>query len=458
MKTFSVLVCTVAMSVASPAFAAGYPEQEVQLVVNYGAGGVTRAFDLENDYRSKSFLTIPMKTLEGEVIGAMQLINAIDPLTGNIIPFSSESQEIVEALSSQLSLALTNHLLIDRLQKLFESLVKLINEAIDDKSPYTGGHCNRVPELTMMLAEAAHNCSVGPLREFSIDDNDRKELHIASLLHDCGKISTPVHVVDKATKLEAITDRIEIVKMRVELVRRDIEIAAVRNEITEHDARLRQQALMEDFTFLEECNIGSESMRDADMDRVKTIAIRYSWQDGAGRAHPLLTENEVLNLTIRAGTLTTDERQVINRHIEMTIAMLEKLPWPAHLKNVPEYAGGHHERMDGKGYPRGLKREQMSIQARCMGIADIFEALTAVDRPYKKGKTLSEALKILGKMKLRQHVDPDLFDVFIWDRVYEEYAKNYLNENQIDSIDFEEIPGYQPPPANYYGHASQRAA
>ncbi len=411
----------------------------------------TRSFDEKNNYRSKSFLTVPMKTLESEMIGAIQLINATDPATGEIIAFSNEAQGILEALSSQLALALTNRLLIDRLQVLFESLVKLINQAIDDKSPYTGGHCNRVPELTMMLADAAHQCAVGPLKDFKINEADRNELHIASLLHDCGKISTPVHIVDKATKLEKILDRIELIKLRAEIIRRDIDLACARHEIDESTAQATRCGLTEDCAFLAQSNIGSESMKDSDMERVHAIARRYYWQNTSGETQPFLTEDEVLNLTIRAGTLTGDERKIINRHIEMTITMLEQLPWPEHLKNVPEYAGGHHERMDGKGYPKGLKRHEMSIQARCMGIADIFEALTAADRPYKTGKPLSEALNILGKMKLGQHIDPDLFDVFVWDRIYEDYAKKYVHMNQIDPIDFEKIPGYQAPPSGYYG-------
>jgi len=411
----------------------------------------TRSFDQQNNYRSKSFLTIPMKTLEGEMIGAMQLINATDPDTGEIIAFSTTAQEIVEALSSQLSLALTNRLLVDRLQSLFESLVKLINQAIDDKSPYTGGHCKRVPELTMMLAEAAHKCSVGPLRDFKITDSDRNELYLASLLHDCGKISTPVHIVDKATKLEKIQDRIETIKLRAELIRRDFDLACAKNEIDESERERLSQQLITDLTFLEHCNIGTEFMRDADVDRVHLIAQSYCWTDSAHQSHHFLTSDEVLNLTIRSGTLTTDDRKIINRHIEMTNNMLDQLPWPMHLKNVPEYAGGHHERMDGQGYPRGLKRDEMSIQARCMGIADIFEALTAADRPYKKGKSLSEALTILGNMKLGHHIDPDLFDIFMWERVYESYLDEHVHRDQIDCVDLKKIPGYQSPPADYHG-------
>ena len=195
--------------------------------------------------------------------------------------------------------------------------------------------------------------------------------------------------------------------------------------------------------FLRAANIGGERMSEDDVERVQRIA-EYRWIDTSGHEAKFLTDNEVKNLTIRAGTLTADERQVINHHIVATIKMLEALPWPKHLKNVPEYAGGHHERMDGKGYPRGLTRDQMSWQARVMGIADIFEALTAKDRPYKKGKTLSESLEILGRFSQNGHIDPDLFDVFVRRKVYRRYAEKFLDREQIDDVDESRIPGYTP--------------
>jgi hypothetical protein len=204
---------------------------------------------------------------------------------------------------------------------------------------------------------------------------------------------------------------------------------------------LRQ--LDEDRAFLRAANVGSERMNDEDVERVQRIA-EYRWTDVSGHEAKFLTDDEVRNLTIRAGTLNPDERQVINHHIVATIKMLESLPWPNHLKNVPEYAGGHHERMDGKGYPKGLTREQMSVQARVMGIADIFEALTAKDRPYKKGKTLSESLEILGRFSQNGHIDPDLFDVFVRRRVYQRYAEQFLDAEQIDRVDESKIPGYKP--------------
>jgi HD-GYP domain-containing protein (c-di-GMP phosphodiesterase class II) len=404
----------------------------------------TRNFDKKTGYRSKSFLTVPMANHENEIIGVLQLINAMDPKTGEIVPFSPSDQRLAESLASQAAIALTNRMLINQLEQLFESFINMINSAIDEKSPYTGGHCQRVPALTMMLAEAVNETEQGPLSDFHMSDKDRYELKIAGLLHDCGKVTTPVHVVDKATKLEAIYDRIHLIDTRFEILKRDAEIAMLKDGSPEGRAAFRERVrqIEEDRMFLRAANIGGERMHEDDIERVKRIA-EYRWTDISGHEAKFLSEDELKNLTIRAGTLTAEERQIINHHIVATIKMLEALPWPRHLKNVPEYAGGHHERMDGKGYPRGLKREQMSVQARVMGIADIFEALTAKDRPYKKGKTLSESLEILGKFSLNGHIDPDLFDVFVRRRVYQRYAEMFLDKEQIDGIDESKIPGYR---------------
>jgi HD-GYP domain-containing protein (c-di-GMP phosphodiesterase class II) len=416
----------------------------------------TRAFDTKTGYRSKSFLTVPMRNHDNETIGVLQLINAQEPSSGAIVAFSPSDQRLAESLASQAAIALTNRMLINQLEQLFESFINLINSAIDEKSPYTGGHCQRVPVLTMLLAEAVNETKDGPLRDFLMSDKDRYELKIAGLLHDCGKVTTPVHVVDKATKLENIFDRIQLIDTRFEVLKRDAELEALRKkhnfleqkmrmEAAEEDKRLRDRLrqLDDDRKFLHACNIGGERMRDEDVDRVRRIG-QYRWRDFAGHEAQFLTEDEVKNLTIRSGTLTEEERKVINHHIVATIRMLEALPWPKHLTKVPEYAGGHHERMDGKGYPKGLTREQMSVPARCMGIADIFEALTAKDRPYKKGKTLSESLEILGRMKINNHVDPDLFDIFVRRKVYRRYAEMFLDADQIDAVDESKIPGYGP--------------
>jgi len=293
-----------------------------------------------------------------------------------------------------------------------------------------------VPVLTMMLAEATSKVNWGPFKSFHMTEKDRYELKIAGLLHDCGKITTPVHVVDKSTKLETIFDRIALVDTRFEVLKRDAEIAHLKGELDAetYAARLLQYA--DDKAFLRRTNQGGEFMRPEDQARVRGIAA-YVWSgaDANGQSLPFLSEDEVESLSIARGTLTNAERQIINHHIDVTIRLLEALPWPKHLTNVPEYAGGHHERMDGKGYPRGLTREQMSVQARTMGIADIFEALTARDRPYKPGKTLSESLGILARMCKEQHVDPDLFEIFVRERVYQRYAEMFLEPAQIDMVD-----------------------
>jgi HD-GYP domain-containing protein (c-di-GMP phosphodiesterase class II) len=414
----------------------------------------TRSFDAQTGYYSQSFLTVPMHDHENEVIGVLQLINAQAPGKRGIVPFSQDDQHLLESLASQAAIALTNRRLIEQLETLFEAFIKLINTAIDEKSAYTGGHCARVPVLTMMLADAVTRTQLGPLKDFAMSERDRHELKIAGLLHDCGKITTPVHVVDKATKLHTLFDRIALLDTRFEVLKRDAEIALLKARLDAgtdtgradaaqqaYDARIAQ--LDADRAFLRHCNIGTERMEEADQARVRQIAT-YQWRDTNGNMVKFLDDDEVENLTIRSGTLTAAERAIINHHIVATIRMLEALPWPKHLRNVPEYAGGHHERMDGKGYPRGLKREQMSVQARVMGIADIFEALTAKDRPYKPGKTLTEALTILARMKLNGHIDPDLFDVFIREKVYLDYAQQFLAPEQIDDVDLRAIPGMNP--------------
>jgi HD-GYP domain-containing protein (c-di-GMP phosphodiesterase class II) len=411
----------------------------------------TRQFDARTGYRSQSFLAVPMKDHDGSVIGVLQLINAIDPASGKVRPFSQADQSLAESLASQAAIAITNRNLMQQMETLFESFISLINVAIDEKSPYTAGHCDRVPALTMMLAEAANAVQTGPLQSFTMDARDIYELKIAGLLHDCGKVTTPVHVVDKQSKLQTLFDRISMVDTRFEVLKRDREIAALKAQLALREVRdsAAEQALSDELQnqlveinserdFLRQTNRGAEFMQSADLERVQRIAQQYQWTNPDGQIVPFLDADELENLTIRAGTLNAKERDIINYHIVATIKMLDQLPWPRHLKNVPEYAGGHHERMDGKGYPKGLTREQMSVQARIMGIADIFEALTARDRPYKKGMTLSEAMRIMHKFKMNGHIDPDLFDVFLSEKVYLRYAQQHLEPWQIDEVNPEQ--------------------
>jgi len=407
----------------------------------------TRDFDSRTGYRSISFLTVPMRNHQDEVIGVLQLINK--RARDVVVAFDDADQQLVESLASLAAISLTNQRLVEAQAHLFESFIELMAGAIDDKSPYTGGHCRRVPELTMMLADAAAATDSGPLAGFEMSEEDRYELRIAGWLHDCGKVTTPEHVMDKALKLETIHDRMHEVAARFEVIRRDRRIALLQRclagGLTHADmeqAMVRECAgLDEELRFLAQCNRGGEAMSEEDKDRVRAIA-RHEWADADGVRRPLLSDEEVYNLTIERGTLTPEERAVINHHIVATISMLESLPYPKHLQRVPEFASGHHEHMDGSGYPRGLTGAQMSVQARAMAIADVFEALTAGDRPYKKAMPLSQALTILGRMSEGGKIDPDLFRVFIDRQVYLDYARTFLEPEQIDAVDVAALPGY----------------
>ena len=417
----------------------------------------TRNFDKKMGYRSTSFLTVPMTNHEHDIIGVLQLINTIDKNTNKIISFSALDQQLIESLASQAAVTITNKTLINAQKNLFDSFIQLIATAIDEKSPYTAKHCRRVPVITDMLADATNKIDRGPLKDFSMNDNEMYELNVAAWLHDCGKITTPEYVVDKSTKLETIFDRINLVDIRFEVLKRDAVITALKAIIKENkdcddiDKELennsalknRLKELGDERIEIEKYNIGGESLLDNDLKRIKELSENV-YENSVGESVHLLNDNEVENLQISRGTLNRKEREIINNHVSMTIKMLESLPYPKHLKNVPEFAGCHHEKMDGTGYPNKLKGNQMSIPARMIAIADIFEALTAGDRPYKKGMSLSRALKILGRMKLENHIDPDLFDVFIDKKIYLIYAKEHLNEDQIDEINFQDIPGYNP--------------
>ncbi len=414
----------------------------------------TRTFDARTGYRSRSFLTVPMKNHEDQIIGVLQLINALNPLTGEVVAFSEADQRLVASLASQASVALTKNTLIQDFKHLFDALIQLLANAVDEKSPYTGGHCRRVPVITMLLADAISRSASGPLADFSLNGKERYELEIAAWLHDCGKVITPEYVVDKATRLETIFDRIHLLDTRFEILKRDAELEVLRERLaalergeppatsagSDLESRLRQ--LLLDREFLRSCNRPENFMDSGKAARVREVAGRWRWRDSDGSDRLLLSADEIENLTIPAGTLTDLERGIINNHINTTIHMLEALPFPKDLCQVPEFAAGHHEKVNGKGYPRGLTREQMSVQARIMAIADVFEALTARDRPYKRAKTLSETLQIMGQMKLDGSIDPDIFDIFVRDRVYLAYARQYLADEQLDVVDPAAIPGY----------------
>lgn len=441
----------------------------------------TKKFDETTGYRSKSFLTVPMINTQREVIGVPQLINARDQ-TSNTIAFETSLQPMIEALTSQAAVALENQMLIQQQRALWNSLIEMIAASIDDKSPYTGGHCQRVPEITKLLAKAACESEEGIFAGFDLDEDEWYELHIAAWLHDCGKVTTPEYVVDKASKLETIYNRIHEVRTRFEVMHRDAEIECLKRKLAgedpdtcDRDFQFAVDKLQEEYAFVANANVGGEFMDDADIERLKEIGQR-SWtryfDKGIGLSPPeamLVAKNpppsapaqepligdlpehktgnynlgELTNLSIRRGTLTAEEREKINDHIVVTIKMLEQLPFPKKMRRVPEYAGGHHEKMDGTGYPKGLTKADMSIPARIMAIADIFEALTAADRPYKKAKTVSESLKIMKFMCKDQHIDADLFDLFLRSGVWKTYADEFLDPSQVDPVTIED---YLPSP------------
>lgn len=449
------------------------------------------------------FDALQVSAAEGMAYLAVPLMDRAQDRLGLLILWFDEAPaqdlvHFVEALSGSAAVSVETRALIRAQKALFESFIQLLAGAIDAKSPYTGGHCARVPELTKMIARAACEADDGPFRDFRLSDDDWEAVHIAAWLHDCGKVTTPEYVVDKATKLETIHDRIHEIRMRFEVLKRDAEIAcwqAIAGGAEEGAEQARLAAawatLDEEFAFVASCNEGGEEMAGARIERLQQIAERrwlrtlddrlgvspeerrrmgpgpvlpvaealiadkpeHRFARGAEDAMPtdnpwgfrlkvpalLYNRGELANLSITRGTLSEEDRFKINEHIVQTIRMLAELPFPRHLKAVPEIAGGHHEKMDGSGYPRGLTREQMSPVARMMAVADIFEALTAIDRPYKKGKTLSEAVAIMARMRDEGHIDPDIFALFLRAGVYRDYAERFMQRAYVDEVDVDRL-------------------
>lgn len=400
----------------------------------------TRDFDARTGYRSKSMLVVPMKNHDNDIIGILQLLNARKIKTGEVVSFSLECQEMTESLASQAAVALSNNRLIHELENLMEAFIRSIGAAIDEKSPYTGGHVRRVADLTMEIARKVNDSEEGPYATIRFSEDELKELQTAAWLHDVGKITTPEYVVDKATKLETIFDRIELLRLRFALCglqsrRRRQETQAVQVSAATEKEEM-EKILDEEFRFLSKANLGSERMSDDMRERVRMIAARTL--EFEGKQEPLLTQDEVDNLNIIQGTLNFSEREVINNHAKVTYKILSQLPFPKKLRNVAEYAAAHHEALNGKGYPRGIDAGQLAIQPRILALADVFEALTAKDRPYRTGKTLSEAMLIVGLMVKDKHLDPDLFDLFTREGIHLDYARRELS---IDEIDLPGVPG-----------------
>lgn len=403
----------------------------------------TRAIDKKLNYKSVSFLTVPLSNHENEIIGVLQLINSIDPENQEIVPFSEEAMQLAESLASQAAIIITQKKLVESHKELFDAFIKLIAKTIDEKSAYTSNHCTRVPIITMMIANALNNEISDAFREHYLSKSDLEELRVAAWLHDCGKVATPENVMDKPTKLSAISDRMEVIKLRLEILRRDMEIELLKKskisspKETENIETNELNSIKELQSFLAESNKGGERLTEENKQKIRDAAKKFSYTDMVGNIIPLLTQDDVNNLIVERGTLNPQEREIIKNHVKITATMLESLPYPKSLRKVPLIAGSHHEMIDGKGYPKGLKGDQLILQARILAIADIFEALTAADRPYKNAKPLSETLNIMKEMKKNNHIDPDLFDLFVKQKIYLDYAKQYLKPEQIDIEDFE---------------------
>lgn len=393
----------------------------------------TKKYDQDNGYRSQSMLVVSMRNHENDIIGVLQLLNAQDQETGAVVNFSLESQEMTLSLASQAAVALTNNRLISDLENLLEAFIKTIATTIDEKSPYTGGHVRRVAQLTMTIADKINEKKQGPFAFVIFSEDQMRELRMAAWLHDIGKITTPEHVVDKSTKLEKVYDRILDVKTRFELLKREYQLAmqeTKNNKTGNSPEKIEKEIkkLDEDYQFLVQVNLGSEFIQDEMIERIKEIGQR-KWSANS-QTLPLLTDDEIYNLSVRHGTLNDEERSIINNHAAVSYRMLAGLPFPKKMRHIADYAAAHHEKLDGTGYPLGLKADQLFLQSRIIAIADIFEALTAKDRPYKKSATVAEALKIMELMVKDQHIDADLFKLFIEEEIYKNYARRELVPQQ----------------------------
>ena len=406
---------------------------------NYDFSG-TKGFDKKHKYHSKSLLTIPLTNHKQKVVGVLQLLNAKNG--DEIVSFSKDAINLVEALSSQASVALTSSLLVEEQKNLFKSFIKLVAEALENKDEVTGGHCNRVPVLTMMIAEEINTDATGLFKDFSFSEDELDELYVAGWLHDFGKVATPEHIMNKSTKLEGLYDKIDEIKFRFEILKRDIELEYYKNKVTDSDQKsinLKLEKIKDDLEFLEKSNVGGEFMSDELKERVKNIADQSIILNN--KKISVLSEEEVDFLTISKGTLSKKDMKIMQSHVVLTYDLLNKLPYPDHLKQVPFYAGCHHEKINGKGYPNGYSGDKLPLQARIIAIADVFEGLTAPDRPYKEGYKLSKALTILKYMVNDGEIDKDLFNLFITKKLYLKYANSMVSSNQIDNINEKELLG-----------------
>ena len=391
----------------------------------------TKRFDKNTGYVSKSMLVIPLVNHEDDVIGVLQLINK-KKNSDKIIPFNQNDETVLRALASQAAMALTNTQLISSLEDFLNAFVTTIAHAIDAKSKHTKNHIGKVAKISKLIAKAIHEDNT-LYKDVQYSKNDFRKIELAAWMHDVGKISMPEQIIDKATKLEGLIDRIQFVTQRFEILKRDLEILFLTNKINEEQYNESLEQLDDDLQFLKEINIGSEFLDDSKIERVHSIS-EYTIVLN-GKKTPFLSEDEVEKLTIRKGTLTQEEKDIMNNHADLSYKMLSALPFPKKYQGILDIAANHHEKLNGKGYPRGLSDEDLTLEDRIMILADIFEALTANDRPYKDGKKLSEVFNILSKMVKANEIDGNLLRFFFESDVLKEYIRDELSAKQIDNCE-----------------------
>ncbi|HOV16285.1 MAG TPA: HD domain-containing phosphohydrolase [Candidatus Cloacimonadota bacterium] len=423
--------------------------EDVYLTVDYGISG-TKAIDAENNYRTKSMLTLPLKSHEEEVLGILQVINAMND-KGEIVAFDDEQKFMLESLASLAAIAMTNRKLINDLEALLFQFMQAFVKGIELKSAYSSNHITRVAFLTDMIAKKINAVEKGKFSRVKFNSDELQELTMAGLMHDAGKIITPEHLINKATKLESVTDRIDLVNLRFKLFKQVLQLY----KLVEGEEKLLKEAtkwypekppsdaaelfdnLEKDRQFLEKVNYGAEYLSDASVERITAIGkISLNWK---GETWTLLTPEEAHNLQIRGGTLTAQERQIVDEHANITWEMLSKLKFPSKYKNVPLYAASHHEKLNGSGHPFGLKADQIPIQSRIIAVADLFEALSSPERPYKKSNSLGETLKIMAQSAKKNEIDADILDLILDSGLYLEFAQRLMKSEQIDKVEISEI-------------------
>jgi len=402
-----------------------------------------KKFDRATGYRSRSMLVVLLKNHEDDIIGVLQLLNARDKRTGKAVPFSKDCENLTQSLASQAAVAISNVKLITDMENLFEAFVKVMATAIDEKSPATGGHIRRVAHLTLTMAEAIHNMESGPFKNIHFNEDQMHELRIASWMHDIGKVTTPVEIIEKSKKLETIFDRIEHVRLRLEYLVEKTRNKGLKKQVEalkagkgageikhiEEETRRQVRRLREIRDFLTACNEPEEALDDERIERLAAIA-QTTYLDEAGDRRPLITPDELENLSIRKGSITEAERKKMKEHAYMTLKMLSQIPFTKKFRNIPHFAGAHHECLDGTGYPLGLRGDEIPFEGKLMAVTDIAEALTSADRPYKRAMPLDEVYRVLRSLAEKGKLDRDLVELFITEDVYGAYKRKYESEGR----------------------------